>query len=51
MRDNNWFVRFVNFVAVVLRKRVYFSLVQAELADISLQEEYIGTLHAGVEHL
>ena len=36
MRDNNWFVRFVNFVAVVLRKRVYFSLVQAELADISL---------------
>ena len=51
MRNNDRLILAFDAVAVFLCKHVHFSLIEAELADISFEEENVCALHTRVHDL
>jgi len=51
MRDYDGFILLLDAVTVLLGKHVNLTLVHAELAHISFNEEDVGALHARVQDL
>ena len=51
MRNDNRLLLATDVITVLSCKHVDLTLVHAELADVSLQEKDISTLHARVENL